>query len=377
MRNTLEEQRPINVKIPSTRYLGSKRKILNWIWTNISKLPFDSFLDVFCGTSVVSFKAKLHGKQVYANDILKFNYYVALSIIENNDRKLTRKDLELILSNHPDISYPTFIQDTFKGIFYTDEENAWLDRVITNIETFIEDKYKKALAYTILGQACLVKRPFNLFHRRNLYMRLANIKRSFGNKKTWDTPFETHFKRFAKEYNAVIFDNGRENKAFNQDALKLNFPGMENIDLVYMDPPYLPKVGDKPDYHLFYHFLEGIVDYKSWPEKINHKSSIRVIKYSPSPWTSKATIYKAFNHLFRKFRRNKYLVLSYNTDGVPSLEELYNMLKQYKDFVVVKKKKHQYVLSTNKPEELLFIALDENPAKYGLTSDYTQINSHL
>ena len=359
------------VKMPSTRYLGSKRKILDWIWYHISKLPFDTFLDAFSGTGVVGLKAKIHGKQVFANDILKFNYYVALAIIENKDRKLTDEEVNLILTKHKDIDYPTFIQDTFKGMYYTDEENAWLDMVITNIEVFIKDKYKKALAFTALGQACLVKRPYNLFHRSNLYMRLANVKRSFGNKKTWDTPFEIHFRKFVKEYNEAVFDNGRNSKAFNEDILKLQFPRMEEIDLVYMDPPYLPQRGDKPDYQLFYHFLEGIVNYKEWPKKIDLRSSIKAIKYKPSPWVNKNTIYKAFNDLFKKFRNNKYLVLSYNTEGIPTLEELRDMLRRFKDYVVVFKKKHKYVLSKNTPEELLFIAMDENPSKYGLTSNYT------
>ncbi len=352
--------RPV-ARVPSTRYLGSKRRILDWMWSYISKLPFDTFLDGFSGTGVVGLKVKTHGKRVFANDILKFNYYVALAIIENKNRILTEREVELILTRHRDVDYPTFIQDTFKDIYYTDEENAWLDMVITNIEALIEDRYKKALAFTALGQACLVKRPYNLFHRKNLYMRLANVKRSFGNKRTWDTPFEVHFRRFVKEYNEAVFDNGRDNKAFNEDILKLQFPKMKEIELVYMDPPYLPQRGDKPDYHLFYHFLEGVVNYREWSKMIDPTSSIKAIKYKPSPWTSKSTVYKAFNELFRKLRDNKYLVLSYNTEGIPTPRELYDMLRRYKDHVVVFKKKHKYALSKNTLDELLFIAMDENP----------------
>lgn len=40
--------------------------------------------------------------------------------------------------------YPMFIEDTFKGIYYKDEENRLLDMVVTNIKTlhltcFIEE----------------------------------------------------------------------------------------------------------------------------------------------------------------------------------------------------------------------------------------------
>ena len=57
------------------------------------------------------------------------------------------------------------------------------------------------LARHALNQACLMKRPFNLFHRKNLYIRTANVERQFGNKTTWETPFPTLFTRLVKEAN--------------------------------------------------------------------------------------------------------------------------------------------------------------------------------
>lgn len=36
-------------------------------------------------------------------------------------------------------------------------------------------------------------------------MRTSNVKRSFGNKKTWDTPFVDWFLKFVKEANHSIF----------------------------------------------------------------------------------------------------------------------------------------------------------------------------
>ena len=51
-------------EIPSTRYVGSKQKIVNWVWDNIQDLDFNSFLDLFGGTGIVGYVAKLHGKKV-------------------------------------------------------------------------------------------------------------------------------------------------------------------------------------------------------------------------------------------------------------------------------------------------------------------------
>ena len=77
-----------------------------------------------------------------------------------------------------------------------------------------------------------------MFHRNNLYLRTSEVSRSFGNKTTWDTPFEIFFRRFSEEINDLIFSNGRQNYAINEDAF-----GMDNhdYDLVYIDPPYFSK----------------------------------------------------------------------------------------------------------------------------------------
>jgi len=338
--------------LPSTRYLGSKRKIIDWIWGEIGNLSFDTFLDAFGGTGVVSYYAKRQGKRVFYNDMLKFNYQVGLSIIENSSVKLTQEDINFLLCKHEDVDYPTFIEDTFKGIYYTDEENKWLDMVVTNIN-MLRDKYKRALAFAALGQCCLVKRPFNLFHRRNLYFRFKKIKRNFRNYRTWNQPFEKYFKKFVDEYNSLVFSNFRHNKAYNLDVFDLGFI---DADMVYLDPPYIPIVGKKPNYRLYYHFLEGLVNYDRWAEMIDVNSNIKAIRCSESPWIDRSKVNNAFNRLFSMFKDASFLVVSYRSDGVPSIEEIYAMLKAYKRHVTVRRKRIRYVLSKKETEELLFIA---------------------
>jgi len=344
------------VTLPSTRYQGSKQKIVNWIWSNIENLKFDTFLDAFSGTGVVGYYAKLSGKEVTANDILKSNFIIAQSIIENSKEKLSEDDVNFILRKHPEIKYPAFIQDTFKDIYYTEEENRWIDMVVTNIN-HIKNKYKKAVAFNALFQACLVKRPFNLFHRKNLYLRFANVKRGFGNKKTWDTPFETHFKNFVYEINNCVFGNKRNNKAFNFDVFDI--PNPEKYDLVYIDPPYFSSRSlTGADYRDFYHFLEGIANYSEWNNMIDWNSKNLGFKKIHSIWTDKNQIYNAFDKLFSKFQKS-ILVVSYRSDGTPTKEEMTELLKKYKSNVIVKNKKYKYVLSNNKGNsELLFIATD-------------------
>ena len=123
----------LNKRFPSTRYQGSKAKIIDWVWSNLAKEKFDSILDAFGGTGIVSFEAKKHNKSVTFNDKLKFSYQVGLALIENNLTRLKNSEINWIISSHSTIEYPSFIQDTFKDIYFTDKENKWLDMVVTNI----------------------------------------------------------------------------------------------------------------------------------------------------------------------------------------------------------------------------------------------------
>lgn len=335
---------------PSTRFQGSKLKIVDWMWGNIKGLEFNSVLDAFGGTGSVGYMLKGKGKVVYYNDVLKFNHYIGLALIENDSTNLSEADEEFILTRQRTRKYPSFIQENFKEIYFTDDENRWLDMVVTNIGQ-MDDVYKKVLAFFALFQSCIIKRPFNLFHRKNLYIRSSEVKRNFGNKTTWDTPFETHFRKFVAEANKAVFPNGQSNKAYNYDVFDL--PG--HFDLVYIDTPYLSRKGTGVDYLDFYHFLEGLVNYSSWDSLVDYQTQNRRFKNGKSVWSNKNEIHAAFDKLFKKFQ-DSILVISYRADGIPSIEELISILRKYKSKVIeVQRKKYKYVLSQNHSEEVLLI----------------------
>jgi len=342
---------PRHAKFPSTRFQGSKTKLVDKIWGCIKDLDFRNALDLFGGTGAVGYMLKTKGKQVFYNDYLRFNYLTGLALIENSKETLNEKDLDFILSSHSNIDYPDFIEKTFQDIYFTDGENRWLDIVSTNIRQ-VKNKYKQALAYFALFQACIIKRPYNLFHRKNLYVRFADVERSFGNKTTWDKSFEEHFLNFVEEANSAVFDNGQDNRSFNKDAFDLNI----KTDLIYIDTPYVSKKGVGVDYIDFYHFLEGLSDYQNWYKHIDFDSKHRKFKNKKSVWSDKNKITAAFDRLFEKYR-DSILVVSYRSDGIPSPEELQNLMKKYKKNVYEAfRSEYKYVLSTNgDSKEILLI----------------------
>jgi adenine-specific DNA methylase len=344
------EEIDVVARFPTTRYQGSKQKYADWIWHCIQYIPFETALDAFGGTGCIAHLLKQEGKTVAYNDILKFNSIIGKALIENDREIITHDDLSFILHRHADISYPNFIEETFPDIYFTDEENRWLDVVITNIR-HIENEYKQAIAYFALFQSCIIKRPYNLFHRKNLYVRMQDVERSFGNKTTWDTPFETHYKKFAEEANNAVFSNGKANISLNYNVFDLS----NNFDLVYIDTPYISEKGVGVDYLDFYHFLEGIVNYDNWDSLIDEKSKHKRLKLNGSYWTNPQKIGQSFEKLINQFK-NSVLVISYRSDGIPSVEKIISFLEFYnKSVTIYESCVMKYVLSTKKSSEILII----------------------
>lgn len=348
---SLFDELPTVAKFPTTRYQGSKLKFVDWIWDCIKDISFQTALDAFGGTGCVAYRLKQEGKAVTYNDLLPFNYLIGKALIENRDVVLDDWEMEMLLKRQDGITYPHFIEDTFKDIYFTDEENRWLDIVSCNIR-HIANPYKQAIAYFALFQSCIIKRPYNLFHRKNLYVRLQDVERSFGNKKTWDTPFEVHFRKFVKEANDAVFDNHRFCRGNNQDVFDI----ASSYDLVYIDTPYLNEAGVGVDYADFYHFLNGLVDYEHWSNRIDYSSKHLRLKRTANVWTDASRIKGAFNHLFNQFK-DSILAISYRSNGIPSIDDLVGLLEtQGRKVTVYQSGKIKYVLSNQHSNEVLIVA---------------------
>lgn len=179
---------------------------------------------------------------------------------------------------------------------------------------------------------------------------MSDVNRSFGNKKTWDTPFEVHFRNFVKEANRAVFDNGRVCKAINQDALSI----ASNYDLVYIDTPYLNSKGVGVDYSDFYHFLNGMVDYADWKSMIDFGSRHLRLKRNYSIWNDKDHISDGFRLLASNFR-DSVLVFSYRSNGIPTVDELLSFLSGRKN-QVYRSNDMKYALSNQKSQEVLIIS---------------------
>lgn len=126
-----EDIAPLISSFPKTRYYGSKRRLLDWIYHALKDLPFNSVLDGFGGTSSVSLLFKMMGKEVTFHDGLLCNTIAAQALLAD---KLPFADIGEAHSFIDGIKpHRGFISKTFVGMYYTDKENRWLDGAATAI----------------------------------------------------------------------------------------------------------------------------------------------------------------------------------------------------------------------------------------------------
>ena len=149
-----------------------------------------------------------------------------------------------------------------------------------------------------------------------------------------------HFHEHVEAYNAAVFDNARENQSQRCDV----FAAENRVDLVYLDPPYVPRSDDNC-YMKRYHFLEGLSCY--WENvEIMEKTRVKKIAKPFTPFSYRKTAVDAFDRMFSHFADST-IVLSYSSNGYPDLSELKKILGRYKSAIEVHERDHRYHFGTH------------------------------
>lgn len=331
---------------PPTRFMGSKRKLLGEIWNVASRFEFDSVIDLFSGSGIVGYMFKSHGKIVISNDYMAMSATFTKAMVENNTVTLPIAEAEKLLIKQGEVDH--FVSDTFKDLYYTDEENELIDILRTNIAA-IDDQYKKAIAMTALIRACTKKRPRGIFtytgHRYD------------DGRKDLQKTLSQQFLEAVEAVNNAVFDNHKANKSVNGDAMALD---VEKPDLVYIDPPYYSPLSDN-EYVRRYHFIEGLA--RDWKGvEIQEHTKTKKFKSYPTPFSTKNGAYEAFDKLFSKFS-GSILIVSYSSNSLPTQEDMVALMKKYKEHVEVVPVDYKYAFGNqadakthrNSVQEYLFI----------------------
>lgn len=317
---------------PELRYMGSKHRLLPWIHGVLRGLDFETAADPFVGSGCVAYLLKAMGKRVFASDFLNFPTVLATATIENNNQRLEAAAVERLLE--PSAAGSDFIQRTFDGIFYTPEDLRFLDRVSDNLQR-LRNKHQRAIARAAMIRSCLKKQP------RGVFTVSGDLSHYNDGRRDLRLSIEEHFLEQVEAFNRVVFDNGHQHTVTRADIFALQPAG---IDLVYLDPPYVPRSDDNC-YMKRYHFLEGLSCY--WQGvRIMEETKVKKIEKPYTPFSYRKTALDAFDRLFRQYR-DSIIVLSYSSNGFPDKDVLEGLLRRYKSRVTIHEKPHRYHFGTH------------------------------
>ncbi|WFS64299.1 DNA adenine methylase [Pseudodesulfovibrio thermohalotolerans] len=314
-----------------TNYIGSKQKLVDWIWKHTPE-GVGTVLDAFSGSAVVAYMYKTKGLQVIANDRLRYCHHAAKAIIENNSVRLSEDEIEALLADNAKAG--SFVQDNFKGIFFAKGVHALIDTIRANCDKL--SGFKKDIALFGLGKTCMSgKGGFGHFSSSTDYGRRQ------------DTPdeFKDRLRKNLQRINALVFDNDKENKAHRQDINDL-LPKAK-ADLAYFDPPYATEFSTT-NYERAYHFVEGLMTY--W-EGLEIKADTKVKYYETDHKTvTKANASEFFQTFLGNAKHIPHWLISYRDHAYPNEQEMKRIIGSFGKQSRMKSKDHHYAITSKHGE---------------------------
>lgn len=297
-------------------YIGSKLKLSQFLYHTIDEMVGDHlqdkvFCDGFAGTGIVGRVFKPMVKQVISNDIEYYSYILNRHYIGNSVMPQDWERLVMSLNNEPPITtgfiYNNYCLGSGSGRQYFSDYNG---KKIDAIRTKIELWYKS-------GEISDNQYFFLLCSLLESADKVANTASVYG-------AFLKHLKKSAQSHfclePAIINTSENINEVYNEninEAIK-HISG----DILYLDPPYNAR-----QYGANYHILNTIAEYR--PFQPQGVTGMR--QYNTSRYCSKKTVKNDFNELIRQAKFT-YIFVSYNNEGLMSLEEIKEIMSQYGDY---------------------------------------------
>lgn len=303
-------------------YIGSKLSLIDFLTDSIkqvSRTENGIFADLFAGTGVVGATFKKQGYEVIANDIQHYSYVLNKHYIENSETV----DSGLVDYLNGLKGIDGFVYENYcsgsgsERNYFTDENGKLCDAIRTEIDTLRENgKISENQWYYLLA---------SLINSIDKYANTASV---YG-------AFLKHIKQSAaKEFKLELLPmiEGTKGKVFNEDinTIITKVKG----DILYLDPPYNAR-----QYCANYHVLETISRYDS--PVLKGKTGLRDYNGQRSKYCSNRTVESVFDELISK-ADFKYIFLSYNNEGLMSLDTIREIMGRYGKYEVFTKDYHRF-----------------------------------
>lgn len=313
-------------------YIGSKFRLLEFLESSIKRVVGDdycTFCDLFAGTGTVGAHFKKLGHNVISNDAQYYSYVLNNHLLCNNKKNSFKglwseiPELEFVkaknrekvvcdyLNNLPLVEGFIYKNYTSGGTinsenvrtYFTDENGKICDTIRIKIESWKTLKKITKNEYFFL-LSCLIEATDKRANTASVYGAFLKEFKKVSLERIEMVPLETIVSK-------------TKNKVYNSD-INLLIRNL-NCDIIYLDPPYNTRV-----YSDYYHLLETIAKYDN-PE-ITGKTGNRKERIL-SDYSSKSKVKKAFEDLIKNCRA-KYIFLSYNNEGLLSLDDIKDIMSK-------------------------------------------------
>ena len=304
------------------RFIGGKKLMLDNIICvlreNTSNINI--IADIFSGSGIVASCFKSVGFNVISNDIMYFSYVLNRGSICLNERPMfenlkIRNPIHYL--NNLELKDTGFeIKECF--IYQNYSPNETCERMYF--------QNKNAIKIDIIRLTIEEWRNKNLITDDEYFYLLASLISAVpyvsnitgiyaAYLKNWD--IRTYNDLILKDIN--IIESKEEHTVYNMDANEL----VKNIsaDLIYIDPPY-----NERQYLPNYHVLETIAKY-DYPT-ITGVTGMRDYTKQKSKYCRKTEAKATFEDLIKNIQ-SKYILVSYNNEGLLSTEELTEIFQRY------------------------------------------------
>lgn len=296
-------------------YIGSKYSLLDFLYESIRDFTGykqgDSYVfgDLFAGTGVVGQTFKSKGCKVIANDIQYYSYVLSKHLIENVP-EMDDSLLSHLNSLEPEegFIYQNYCAGSGSGRnYFTDENGKLCDAMRIELER--------------LKQRGEIDEGTYFYYLASL----INSIDKFANTASVYGAFLKHIKKSAQKHfklELLPVIEGEKGEVYNEDINELS----EKIsgDVLYLDPPYNAR-----QYCANYHVLETISKYDA--PILSGVTGLRDSSAQKSKFCSKRTVAAVFDELIKN-ARFKYVFLSYNNEGLMSLDTIREILSQYGEY---------------------------------------------
>ncbi len=316
-----------------TNYIGSKQKLVDWIW-KASPDSAQSAVDAFSGSSVVGYMYKSKGLAVQSMDRLRYCFHISRAIVENDSVTLSDEEIESLLTDHGDAR--DFVRKQFGGLYFEPGVHKLIDIVRSNADKL--SGYKKDITLFALGKTCITaKGGFGHF----------STTKKQENRADNPSEFKTRFTKNCQRINVLVFEGEKTCKAHHGDTRKQL--SKVNADVAYFDPPYATQFS-QTNYERAYHFIEGLM---TWWEGKEIQTDTKTRQYKIGTEVTQSNAKGFFEEFLGAAKHISHWIISYRDQAYPTEAEIKKIVAQNGKSSRVKTREHQYHISAGHGENSL------------------------